>query len=188
MISINMLSWKQVVIGCVSAFALAAAARAEQPESAGGAWRADLEAARETRSGKGDREGDSFVAGTVEYEWPLLDRAAVGLRVRPMFVYFQDRGSDTIYGAAAGVTVRMYGRKHSRTGPFIEIGSSALWHSRHFNENGARVNFWSEGGVGYQFSSSPWYVAFKWHHMSNASLRSDNAGIDGFTISGGYRF
>lgn len=187
-ILVNMFFWRRLSIWLLPALTIAACCRAERCESYGGVWRADIEGARETRSGKGGRDGDSFVAVAIEREWPVFDRAAVGVRVRPLFAYFQHKDSSMIYGTAIGVTARMYGRKHNRTGPFIETGCSALWHSHHFTENGSRVNLWSEIGAGYQFSSFPWYVTIKWHHMSNAGLRNDNAGVDGCTISAGCRF
>lgn len=180
-----MLSHRLMLIACLLTITAAAYGQAEEHT---GTWRAGIEISRESRSAKGDRDGDSFVAGSIEYEWPIFDRAAVGVLARPLFIYFQDEGSETIYGTSAGVTARMYGQKYTRSGPFLEVGCSALWHSRSFNENGARVNLWSEAGAGYQFASSPWYMALKWHHMSNAGLHGDNAGIDGFTISAGYRF
>ena len=105
-----------------------------------------------------------------------------------MFVYLPHRTSDdTLYGVAGGVTARYYFQEETHRGWFAEGGGSVLWHSRYFRENGSRINFMLEAGLGYQFERD-WHATFKFTHISNASTNHDNAGVNALGLGVGYTF
>ncbi len=153
-----------------------------------GRWRVEAQGFATLHSRKTDREGDKFAAVSAEYEMPLTSHVAFGLRGYPLFVYEPHRTSDdTIYGVAGGVTTRYYFKENTHKGWFAEGGGSLLWHSRHFRENGSRVNFMLEGGLGYQFERD-WHATFKFSHISNAGMHHDNAGVNALGFGVGYAF
>lgn len=152
-----------------------------------GMWRLELQGAAALHSKKTDREGDSFLTGSVEYEMPTaIPRLTVGLRGYPLFVYRDE--DHTILGAAAGFTLRLYQHPDTKDGLYAEAGSALLWHSRHFDGNSTRVNFLSELGFGYKFPDNPWNISLKYQHISNASTGNDNAGVNAVSLGFGYRF
>ena len=153
-----------------------------------GRWRVETQGFAALHSGKTDREGDKFATLSDEYEMPETSHFTCGLRAYPLFVYEPHRSSDdTIFGVAGGLAARYYFKEDTYKGWFAEGGSSVLWHSRHFRENGSRVNFMLEGGVGYQFERD-WHATFKFTHISNASMNDDNAGVNALGLALGYTF
>lgn len=153
-----------------------------------GRWRLETQGFAALYSGKTDREGDKFATFSVEYEMPVSSHFSVGLRGYPLFVYLPHRTSDdTLYGVAGGVAARYYFKEEAHRGWFAEGGGSALWHSRCFRENGSRINFMLEAGLGYQFERD-WHDTFKFTHISNASMHHDNAGVNALGLGVGYTF
>jgi len=141
--------------------------------------------------GKADRKGDYYFAGSLEYGWPIYkSRTDVGIRAYPALIYYQDRNdegeNDTVFAAALGPVMRQYGQM-SHKGFYWEIGVSPLWNSRLFRRNASRWNLLSEIGVGYKFDSN-WHIAFKFQHISNASTRSPNEGVNALALCLGFTF
>lgn len=153
-----------------------------------GRWRVETQGFAALHSGKTDREGDKFGTFSVEYEMPVSSHFTAGLRGYPVFVYEPHRDSDdTIFGVAAGLAGRYYFKEDIYRGWCAEGGGSVLWHSRYFRENGSRVNFMLEAGLGYQFERD-WHATFKFTHISNAGMNDDNAGVNALGLGLGYTF
>ena len=154
-------------------------------------WRMDLTAAMGYDSGSHTRQGDYYVTGSVEFGWAVLSRGVLGVRLYPLFLYYEEAdskgNSHWIYGAGAGVVGRAYLRKDVRQGWFGELGIAPIWHSRYIERNSSRVNFLSEIGVGYQFRND-WHMTLKWEHLSNANLKRLNSGVNSIALGVGYTF
>ncbi|MBI4556573.1 MAG: acyloxyacyl hydrolase [Candidatus Hydrogenedentes bacterium] len=179
----NLYAGCRFALGMVLFLALGSSAQAGSFQD--GRLRLEINGVGGIYSGKTDRSGDYYVGGSVEYEWAAFKKASLGLRFYPLFVYPEPK---PVYGVAGGVTARIYKNQEERNGLFAEVGSAVLWHSRYFKENNSRINFLSEIGVGYQFPKNDWHLALKYHHISNAGLASENAGINGVGLSVGYKF
>lgn len=158
------------------------------PEFENGNWRLELSGDFGMARGRRDREGDRYGRLTLEYEMPWFPRTTVGVKANPLFVYFQDKPADTIYGVSGGLSARVYQHRESLDGLFGEVGGSVLWHSRHFQGNSTRVNFLIEAGVGYKFRESPWHVSAHLSHISNAGTGGDNDGVNGIGLAIGFTF
>jgi len=156
-----------------------------------GIWRLDLSSAMGYDSGSHTRDGDYYLTGSVEYGWAVRSRGVVGIRIYPMFLYYEEadsRGkSHWIYGAGAGVVGRVYAKRDVRQGWYGELGIAPIWHSRYIERNSSRMNFLSSIGLGYQFESD-WHLALKWEHLSNANLKRLNSGVNSISLGVGYTF
>lgn len=129
---------------------------------------------------------DNYMATFMgEYEFPVFPHGMIGFRVCPAFVY---PGSETVYGVGGGVDMRVYQRDTTFDGFFGEIGLTPLWLTDTFNDNTSRVQFLVDLGIGYKFPDSPWSIALKGQHVSNASLGDRNASINGVGLSVGFTF
>ena len=140
---------------------------------------------------KGDRKGDYYFTGSIEYEWPIYSsRTKVSLRGYPALVYYQDRNdkgrSDTVLATAFGPALRQY-QYINHQGFFWETGISLLWNPRLFRRNASHWNLLSEIGVGYKFDTD-WHVAVKFQHISNANTRSPNEGVNALALCLGFTF
>lgn len=157
-----------------------------------GWWRVELQGAGGTFSGVDDRDGDFYFTGNVEYEFPAWPHVTFGLRLTPLLVYFEDEGEDgdshAIYGTAAGISARYYFEQSSYRKWYAEGAFAPLWHSRRFEGNSSKVNTWSELGFGYRFPDTPWSMALKFSHISNANLSHDNSAVNAFLLAIGYSF
>lgn len=175
-----------VILAAVSGFAWNASA-SEHVKWQEGQWRLELTGYQGINQGSLGRSSDHGVVGAIEYEVPLFQRFTFGLRAQPAFYYYDARQEEDIWGAAAGLTFRVYQKKDERRGIFGEVGLSALGTLDKFDRNSSSLNFITEAGVGYQFKSHV-LVSLKWRHISNASLGSRNAGVNGVGVGIGYRF
>ena len=157
-----------------------------------GHWKIELSGFGAVYSGKTDRSDDAYVTGTVDYEFPAFDHASLTLRLRPLFVYFQEENdhddSETIWGTGVSLAARMYQDQDAMEGWFGELGAGIIWHSGYFKENTSRVNFCPEAAVGYQFPKSDWSVVVRVQHLSNGGMASENAGVNAVGLAVGYRF
>lgn len=157
-----------------------------------GRWKLELSGFGGVYSGKVDRDDDAYLSGTIDYEVPAFDRMSLSLRLRPLFVYFQDEderdNSDTIWGAGVSLAARIYQDQSTMTGWFGEVGAGLVWHSGYFEGNSSRVNFIPEAAVGYQFRESPWSLALRVQHLSNGGMGNDNAGVNSVGLAVGFRF
>ncbi|MBI5091688.1 MAG: acyloxyacyl hydrolase [Candidatus Hydrogenedentes bacterium] len=166
--------------------AVAVSAHADDGESSSGRWRLELQGMKAFTEDHSDRNGPAYYAASAEYEWPMLKRCTLGLRLYPLFVY---PGHDsTNYGAGAGVAGRIYQNADVRDGLFVEGGVSALVTGQEFERDNSKLNFLSELGVGYQFPRNNWHIAVKLEHISNAGLGPDNRGINAVGLGLGYTF
>lgn len=150
-----------------------------------GHWRLELQGAGAVHSSKTDREGDYYVTASVEYESPWLRHVAFGIRAYPLFLYPEPQ---PIYGAALGLVFRFYRDPSMDKGWYAEAGVAPMWHSRYFSDNSSRLNFLDELGIGYKFPHNPWHISAKYQHISNASIGSENAGVNSFSLGFGYTF
>ena len=181
-------------IVCVAVAVLATVPQAQAGEEGDkwrfedGRWRVELSGFGATYSGKTSRGGDSLFTASVEYEWPIFARVALGLRAYPLFCYHQHDPQSDIWGAGGGIAGRIYQHKGTLDGWYGEAAASAIWQSDSIEKNSSRVNFLTEPGVGYEFPDTNWHAALKVHHLSNAGLGSENTGTNGLGLSVGYRF
>jgi hypothetical protein len=157
-----------------------------------GNWRFESLGGSGLSSGdEGDRKGDYYFAGSLEYEWPIFkSRIKVGLRLYPALIYYQDRNdkgkNDTVFAGAFGPVMRQY-QYINHKGFYWELGISQVWNSRLFRRNASHWNFLSEIGVGYKFDSD-WHIALKFQHISNAQTRSPNEGVNALALCLGFSF
>lgn len=180
-----------VLLVPVGASFLAVPARADNPITRGfaeGRWRVEFGAATGYHSGRRDRTDDVVVKGSAEYEWPIFARGTLGLRAYPLFGYIQDEPSETLWGGGIGVAMRVYQHADTLSGLYVESGLGLILHSNHIEGNSATMDFFLEGGVGYQFPRSGWHVAVQVQHISNGGLASDNAGANSVGLAVGYTF
>lgn len=170
-----------------------------------GHWRIELSTGLGIHSGSQDRSGDVLVTGTVEYEFPATPRTTLGLRLLPLLFYVQDDANrrdwfnredwdasrvgdgDTVFGAGAGLSFRIYARKQSYRGLFFEVAGVALGHTDKFNGNDSHFNFLTGGGVGYKFKND-FHAILKYEHISNAGFGSPNRGVNTIGLGFGYSF
>lgn len=157
-----------------------------------GHWKIELSGFSGVYSGKTDRSDDTYVTGTVDYEFPAFEKMSLSLRLRPLFAYFQDENedddSDTIWGTGVSLAARVYQDQEAMAGWFGELGAGVIWHSRYFKENTSRVNFCPEVAVGYQFRESAWSIMLRAQHLSNGGMGSENAGVNAVGLAVGFRF
>ena len=161
--------------------ALASPAQADFSE---GQWRLELQGANGFDSGSTDRSDDQLYGVNIEYEFPVLPRATLGLRLYPTLIY---DGPDTVWAGGGGLSFKAYQKKDEYRGFFFELNTAALYNSPEFVGNTSEVNFLSGGGVGYQFNNN-WHVTAKLEHISNAGLGDRNQGINLFGLAFGVRF
>ena len=185
------------IAGVLAAVLCCAAANGEMQFDEG-RWRLELSGWGATDTGGGS---DGWLTtGTVDYEFPATPHLTLGLRMMPLLVYGQDdvdgdwdclcrddHGGDTVWGAGAGLTLRLYQVPGEYRGLFGEIQTNVLAHDGHFNGNGSNVNFLSAIGIGYQFRND-WHATLKFGHISNAGLDDDNSGTNVLGLGIGYRF
>ncbi len=133
-----------------------------------------------------DRGGDGMVTGTVDYEIPIMAYGALGLRLMPLFLYFEEQG-DVIWGAGGGIAPRIYTVRNEQRGFFLEGEALALVHGNKFRGDSSYVDFITGGGVGYKCKAN-WHVIVKFEHISNAGLGGDNDGVNTVGAAVGYTF
>jgi hypothetical protein len=150
-------------------------------------WRVEFTAWNGIKLGSVERGDDRSLSFAVEREVPISDRITTGVRLFPLFVYSEDRSNETIFGAGAGVQLRLYFKKNRYRGMYLEGGTSFLLHSEKFERNSTQWNFMSEAGLGYQFERGI-TVAVKYRHISNAGLGDRNSGIDALGLGVGFAF
>lgn len=158
-------------------------------------WRLELSALTGLDSGRRDRVGDLNGAIVFDYEVPfaseatVLDRATLGFRLRPLMYYHQDNYDDdeNIFAAGAGLALRIYQHKSTRSGFFAEGAIELLGQTGKFEGNSGAFNFLDQIGVGYQ-SEKQWFVTLRFQHASNAGLAGDNAGVNSVGVAAGFRF
>lgn len=167
----------------------------ETPQEKRGIFRLDDAAWRLEITGSGglpassessDRGGDGMLTGTVDYEIPIMAYGALGLRMMPLFLYFEDQG-DVIWGAGGGIAPRLYTVKNEQRGFYIEGEALVLLHDNKFRGDSSYVDFITGGGIGYQCKAN-WHAIVKFEHISNAGLGGDNDGVNTVGIAVGYTF
>jgi len=136
-------------------------------------------------SGRGVRLKNQNITGTIEYEWNIFHPFTMGVRGYPLFLYFSDK---LIYGFGGGITNRYFTNSQNKSGVYVELGISLIWHSRYFPENSARVNFFSEFGIGYKFLGDNLQLGVKIHHLSNGNTADKNLGWNDYSLGVGYSF
>ena len=150
-----------------------------------GRWRLELTGASGVHQGSRDRSGDESASLTVEYEFPAARRLTLGLRVTPLFMY--DDPDHTVWGAGAGLTLRVYRVKDEYRGLYCELEESVLVHHHRISGNSSNLNFQTGAGIGYQFRNN-WHVVVRYAHISNASLGKRNAGANSIGVGLGFTF
>lgn len=170
-----------------------------------GNWRVELSTGLGIHSGSQDRSGDVLVTGTVEYEFPATQRTTLGLRLLPLLFYVQDDNNhrdwlngddwdephvgdgDTVFGAGAGLSFRVYAKPQTYRGLFFEVAGVAFGHTEKFNGNDSNFNFLTGGGIGYKFKND-FHTILKYEHISNAGIGSPNRGVNTIGLGFGYSF
>jgi len=75
--------------------------------------------------------------------------------------------------------------------PYVEAGIGLIYSDFQVEDQGLRLNFNPQAGVGCDFMSGGgiiWYGNFRIHHLSNGNLHDDNRGIDSVLIQIGRYF
>lgn len=152
-----------------------------------GRWRTEMGVSTGFHSGRRDRSGDVVVKGSIEYEWPVFERCALGLRAYPLFLYKQNDPSETLWGGGVGAVGRVYQVAGERRGWYGEGGAAVLGHTNHIEGNSGSINFMLEAGVGYHFRND-WHVALQVMHISNGGTSDDNAGANSVGLAVGFTF
>ena len=151
-----------------------------------GHWRLELSGATDLSKGLSGNPGDALGVFSVEYEFPYMPYGTIGLRGIPLLYYGQN-GYDDVVGAGLGIGTRLYHVKNEYRGFFLEGESHVLFHIERFQSNGSNINFLSGVGLGYKFKND-WHVVLKYEHISNASLASENVGVDTIGLGIGWSF
>jgi hypothetical protein len=151
-----------------------------------GRWRAEVSGSAGLHQGDEDHGGDALVLSGVEYEIPVMSHGALGLKMTPTFLITQN-GGDTVWGAGAGLAVRIYQVKNEQRGPFVEGECQAMGHYPKFDGNSGSFNFLTGAGVGYKFKND-WHITAKFTHLSNAGLAHENAGFNAVNLGAGFTF
>ncbi len=173
-----------IVIGVV----LCALPAAGELQWRDGRWQLELSGSASIHSGGSSRSGDYMLRGLVEYEKPFSSRCTLGFRLLPLFVYEQDeRGEDTVWGAGAGLGLRVYSVADEYRGWFVEGGAHVLGHKNRIVDNSSNINFLTGLGVGYKCSAG-WHGVLRLEHISNANLGRYNSGVNMLTLGLGYAF
>lgn len=167
--------------------------------------RAELSLGKGVHSGSYDRDDDTMATLTVGWAFDVAPRVELGLRGIAMyydadgdewdglrdvlddFDWDNDYGDESIFGLGFGVAARFYTKKDAYNGLFFEVAGHAIVHDDQFPGNDSSVNFYTTGGIGYQFKNN-WHLIAKYGHISNAGLSSDNAGANVVSIGVGYSF
>jgi len=148
------------------------------PKSQGTRLRLEVAGYRAYESDKAN--GDYYLQGSAELEFPVVKHATLGLRVLPLFLYPEGADDATVYGLAAGGTARLYQHGDDYSGLFAEVGAAALWRMKEFKLDDSKVDLLSDCGIGYKFRNSGWHLAVKGEHVSE--------GISGVGLAAGYSF
>ncbi|MBP8131023.1 MAG: acyloxyacyl hydrolase [Candidatus Hydrogenedentes bacterium] len=165
---------------------LAAATAGADVTFSEGHWRLELSGGAGIHSGSTDRQGNTLVTGSVEYEFPATARTTLGLRLLPLLIYDQDDYA-TAVGGGIGLSGRLYQHAQEYRGWFGELEASAVGHDGKIRGNSASVNFLTGVGVGYKFKSN-WHATLRYEHISNAGLGKNNAGANSIGLAFGYTF
>lgn len=136
-----------------------------------------------------DRSHRDEFYGTLalEYEVPMFQRATMGLRAMPLFLYDEGGDAGLIYGVGGGLAFRYYLRGETRSGPFAEVGSTLMWHHKEFTDSDGRLDFLSFAGLGYRWDAGV-QVSLRYEHISNGGLFKENVNINAVGLAIGYTF
>ena len=95
-------------------------------------------------------------------------------------IYFNQIGEDAV-GANLNLTFRYHFINNDSWSLYGDAGAGMLLSTAKVPTNGSSFNFVPHAGVGMSFdlgSSRRLMTGIRWHHISNASLYSDNPGRD----------
>lgn len=176
-----------------------------------GNWRLELSGGTAWNSGGTDRDGDILATVAAEYEFLVARRLSLGLRLLPLLIYTQDSGDDwrddlrdlddwddlgdllddhdddTVFGAGAGLSLRVYSKAEEMRGFFLELQGNVFGHKNQFEGNDSNINFLSGAGLGYKFKFGLHLIG-RLEHISNAGLGDRNSGINTVSLGLGYSF
>ncbi len=180
-----MLKKQIMMLGIAAAVLVAAAPAASEFDWDAGRWRLELSGMSGMDEAPKYGSGETKVQFLAEYEFPVTQRLKLGLRLTPLLYY--DGPNENVYGAGLGLSTRLYARKKTYTGPFVEGHVDALGHINRFEGNNSNINFQTGFGLGYQWKGG-WNLKLQYDHISNASLGDRNSGADTMGLALGYRF
>ena len=179
---------KRIIIVCTVFIAAITSPAMAELQWCDGNWQLELSGSGVLDSGSSDRSGDYMARAMVEYEVPFSSHFTLGLRALPLFVYEQDEhGEETVWGAGAGLGLRLYSVPDEYRGWFAETGAHVLGHKHQISDNDSNINFLTGVGVGYKCKAG-WHSDLRFEHISNAGLGSDNSGTNMLSLGIGYRF
>lgn len=75
--------------------------------------------------------------------------------------------------------------------PYVEAGIGAIYTDFRVEDQGQRVNFNPQAGIGTEFATGrggTWFAAIRLHHVSNGGIDSDNRGINSLLFQVGRYF
>ncbi len=172
--------------------------------------RTELSIGKGTHSGSFNRNDDMMATLSLEWAFPVAPRVELGLRGIAMyydadmqddieslgqaldsflddFDLNTDYGDDNVLGLGIGIAARFYVKKEAYNGLFFEITGHGIAHEGHIPGNSSNINFYTTGGIGYQFKNNMHLIA-KYGHISNAGLGNSNSGSNQFSMGFGYSF
>jgi len=128
------------------------------------------------------------VALGATWEYFIVDGFAFAPELK-LWGFFQDGGD--AFGASLDLLFAWHFIREDTWSLFVDGGVGMLGSTKNVPIDGSEFNFTPQVGGGVTFDigdNNRWVVGFRWHHISNAGLYSDNPGRDSVYIYTGINF
>jgi hypothetical protein len=142
-----------------------------------------------------DNDIDFFlVSGFILYDyekiWPHQAPDPLRFKVECSLGATPDFGKKIIISSGIMALYYLDDYRHDRFKPFVEAGIGIIYTDFQNAEQGSRVNFNPQLGIGTDYelnNGNTLFTAFRLHHISNGGLRDENRGINSvFILIGRY--
>ena len=121
-----------------------------------------------------------------EVDWFVRDRFSIGLQLDVGGAWV---GGDGYTGTLGVATIARWHFLHRETWTlFADVGIGLAWFGAPLPEEGTRLNFSPQAGLGATFKLDDrlrLHVSAGWYHLSNARTSSSNPGFDGLAVQVG---
>ena len=121
-----------------------------------------------------------------EVDWFVRDRFSIGLQLDVGGAWV---GGDGYTGTIGVATIARWHFLHRETWTlFADVGIGLAWFGAPLPEDGTRLNFSPQAGLGATFKLDDrlrLHVSAGWYHLSNARTSSSNPGFDGLAVQVG---
>jgi opacity protein-like surface antigen len=144
---------------------------------------------------KDDYEGVPLMFGMNFDAKPLFEK--IGIKTEGELNWIVEPFVNTIIGPNSNVEVGCnFLIKYTfplteRFRPYLKGGLGALYMSQHTEEQSTQYNFLPQGAAGFQFllnDKTALNLEYRYRHLSNASFKSPNSGINVDMIMAGFTF